>query len=109
MLTATKLIKRTPLFGRMFQVDESSDLEEINSWPALMIMTSFVWLAIAGLLGLVMPVTQILDLDSSLFYTAITAHGAALVFPFVFQLMVGVSLHRAASCLGKPISACCRH
>ena len=51
-----------------------------------------------------MPVTQILGLQSNLFYTALTAHGAALAFPFLFQLMVGVSLHRAGSCVGKPVT-----
>jgi len=86
----------------MFNVDTSTGLEELNSWPALMIMSSFVWMAIAVLLGIAMPLTQMLGLDSSLFYTAITAHGAAMAFPFIFQLMVGVSLHRAGGCLGKP-------
>lgn len=88
----------------MFNVDTDTGLEEINAWPGLMIMISFVWLLIAGLLGVAMPVTQIFELDSSLFYGAITAHGAALAFPFTFQLMVGVSLHRAASCLGTPVT-----
>ena len=44
---------------RCSDVDETTGLEEINAWPALMVMTSFVWLAVAGLLGLVMPLTQI--------------------------------------------------
>lgn len=104
MLNATTVIQRTPLFGRMFSVEESTGLAEINTWPGLMVMTSFVWLLVAGLLGLLMPLTQLLNLQSNLFYTAITAHGAALAFPFVFQLMVGVSLHRAGGCLGKPAS-----
>jgi hypothetical protein len=47
----------------MFAVDKSTGLEEINAWPALMIMSSFVWLVVAGLLGLVMPATQIFDLE----------------------------------------------
>jgi cytochrome c oxidase subunit 1 len=88
----------------MFTVDKSSGLEEINAWPALMIMTSFVWLAVAGLLGLVMPATQLFDLDSGLFYTTLTLHGAALAFPFSFQLMVGVGLHRSGGCVGKPVT-----
>ena len=104
MLSATAIVQRTPLLGRMFNIDTNTGLEEISSWPGLMIMTSFVWLAIAGLLGVAMPVTQIFELDSSLFYLAITAHGAALAFPFLFQLMVGVSLHREASCLGSPVT-----
>ena len=63
MSVAATLIERTPLFGRMFAIDKSTGLEEINAWPALMIMASFVWLAVAGLLGLVMPATQLFDLD----------------------------------------------
>lgn len=104
MLSSTKVIQATPLFGRMFKVDTDTGLEEINSWPGLMVMFSFLWLLIAGLLGVAMPVTQIFELDTSLFYMALTAHGAALAFPFTFQLMAGVSLHRAGSCLGRPIT-----
>ena len=104
MLDAATVIQRTPLLGAMFRVDKTTGLDEINSWPALMIMASFVWLAVAGLLGVLMPLTQILGLQSNLFYTALTAHGAALAFPFLFQLMVGVSLHRAGSCVGKPVT-----
>ncbi len=103
-MSIAAVIHRTPVVGRMFGVEESTGLAEINAWPALMIMTSFVWLAIAGLLGLLMPAIQLLDLDTNHFYTAITLHGAALAFPFLFQLMVGISLHRAGSCLGKPAS-----
>jgi len=104
MLISTSIIRRTPFFGKMLNVDTSTGLEEINAWPALMIMASFIWLCAAVLLGISMPLTQILELDSSLFYTAITAHGAAMAFPFTFQLMVGVSLHRAAGCVGKPVT-----
>lgn len=101
---ASTLVERTPLFGRMFAVDKSTGLEEINAWPALMIMASFVWLAVAGLLGLVMPATQLFNLNTDLFYTTLTLHGAALAFPFTFQLMIGVGLHRAAGCVGKPVT-----
>jgi cytochrome c oxidase subunit 1 len=104
MTIASAIIARTPVFGPMFAVDKRSGLEEINAWPALMIMASFVWLAVAGLLGLVMPVTQLLKLDTNLFYLSLTAHGAALAFPFTFQLMIGVGLHRAAGCVGKPVT-----
>jgi len=104
MIAATTIVQRIPVLGRMFGVDTSTGLEEINAWPTLMVMTSFIWLAVAGLLGLVMPATQFLDLDTNLYYTALTAHGAALAFPFVFQLMAGVSLHRMGSCLGKPVT-----
>lgn len=102
-IAATAIIERTPFFGRMLSVDRSTGLEEINAWPALMIMASFVWLAVAGLLGVLMPLTQIMEVKSDLFYTALTAHGAALAFPFGFQLMVGVSLHRSGGCVGKPV------
>ncbi|PWB41112.1 MAG: hypothetical protein C3F19_07140, partial [Rhodocyclales bacterium] len=91
-------------FGKMFAVDKSTGLEEINAWPALMIMSSFVWLVVAGLLGLVMPATQIFDLSSDHFYTTLTLHGAALTFPFSFQLMMGVGLHRSGGCVGKPVT-----
>lgn len=104
MTIASAIIQNTPIFGRMFSVDKSTGLEEINSWPALMIMTSFIWLAVAGILGLAMPATQILELNTDWFYTALTLHGAALAFPFTFQLMVGVGLHRAGGCVGKPIT-----
>ncbi len=104
MSIATTLVKSTPIFGKMFAVDKSTGLEEINAWPALMIMSSFVWLVVAGLLGLVMPATQIFDLSSDHFYTTLTLHGAALTFPFSFQLMMGVGLHRSGGCVGKAIT-----
>jgi cytochrome c oxidase subunit 1 len=104
MTIATAIVKGTPVFGRMFSVDTSTGLEEINAWPALMIMASFIWLAVAGLLGLVMPATQIFNLDSGHFYTTLTLHGAALAFPFSFQLMIGVGLHRSGGCVGKAIT-----
>lgn len=104
MLSATKILRNTPLFNRMFAPEQGSDLEEINSWPALIIITSFVWLAIAGLLGVAMPIIQRMDLGTDLFYMALTAHGAALAFPFAFQLMVGISLHRSGGCVGKPVT-----
>jgi len=103
MTNAVSILQRIPLFGTMFSIDKETGLEDINMWPGLMVMTSFIWLAVAGLLGVAMPLTQVLGLPSDLFYTALTAHGAALAFPFVFQLMVGVSLHRAGSCMGKPV------
>lgn len=104
MTIASTMVQGTPLFGAMFRVDKSTGLEEINAWPALMIMASFVWLAVAGLLGLAMPATQVLDLPTDWYYTALTAHGAALAFPFTFQLMIGVGLHRAGGCVGKPVT-----
>ncbi len=104
MVKATAIVSSIPIFGRMFKVDTSTGLEEINSWPALMILTSFIWLAVAGLLGVAMPLIQLLELDTDLFYTALTAHGAALAFPFTFQLMVGMGLHRTAGCVGKPLT-----
>ena len=104
MLSATTIIQKIPLFGGMFSVDRSTGLEEINSWPALMILTSFIWLAVAGLLGVAMPLVQLLGINTNLFYMSLTAHGAALAFPFVFQLMIGVGLHRLGSCVGKPIT-----
>ncbi len=104
MSIASTIVRNTPIFGKMFTVDKSTGLEEINAWPALMIMASFVWLAVAGLLGLVMPATQLFDLSSDHFYTTLTLHGAALTFPFSFQLMMGVGLHRSGGCVGKPVT-----
>lgn len=104
MLLPTAMIRRTPIFGRMFNVDTSTGLEELSAWPALMLMASFLWLAIAILMGIAMPLTQILELDSGLYYTAITAHGAAMAFPFLFQLMAAVAMHRAGGCLGTPVT-----
>jgi cytochrome c oxidase subunit 1 len=104
MSIASAIVQNTPIFGKMFTVDKSTGLEEINAWPALMIMASFVWLAVAGLLGLVMPATQIFDLSSDHFYTTLTLHGAALCFPFSFQLMMGVGLHRSGGCVGKAVT-----
>ena len=104
MSIATTIVRNTPVFGKMFAVDTSTGLEEINAWPALMIMSSFVWLVVAGLLGLVMPTTQIFDLSSDHFYTTLTLHGAALTFPFSFQLMMGVGLHRSGGCVGKGVT-----
>ncbi len=101
-MNTVAVIQNFPVFGRMFNIDKSTGLEEVNSWPGLMVLTSFVWLLIAGLLGVLMPATQIFQLDTNIFYSALTLHGAALSFPFLFQLMVGMSLHRAGSCLGKP-------
>ncbi len=104
MISATSIVSSIPVFGRMFKVDTSHGLEDINGWPAAMVMASFIWLSVAVLLGISLPLTQMLGLDASLFYTAITAHGAAMAFPFVFQLMAGVGLHRMAGCLGKPVT-----
>ena len=104
MVTATSMIQGVPLFGRMFSVDTEHGLEDINAWPAMMVMASLIWLSAAILLGIALPVTQIFGLDSALFYTAMTGHGAAMAFPFLFQLMAGVGLHRAAGCLGKPVT-----
>ncbi len=104
MSIASTIVQKTPIFGRMFTVDESTGLGEINAWPALMIMTSFIWLVVAGLFGLVMPATQIFELNPNHFYTSLTLHGAALAFPFSFQLMMGVGLHRSGGCVGKPIT-----
>lgn len=104
MSIASTIVQNTPIFGKMFSVDKSTGLEEINAWPALMIMASFIWLAVAGLLGFVMPATQIFALDTGWFYMTLTLHGAALAFPFGFQLMVGVGLHRSGGCVGKPIT-----
>lgn len=104
MSSATTIVQHVPVLGRMFAVDKSTGLEEINAWPAVMVMTSFVWLAVAGLLGVAMPLVQLLGLNTNLFYAALTAHGAALAFPFAFQLMVGVSLHRLGGCVGRPVT-----
>ena len=101
MSAASAIIQKTPIFGKMFKVDTKNGLEAINAWPALIVMTSFVWLGIAALLGLLMPVIQYYELNTNLFYTSLTLHGAAMAFPFAFQLMVGVSLHRAGGCQGK--------
>lgn len=100
----TSLVQRTPFFGRMMTPDESTGLGELNAWPALMIMSSFIWLAFAIVFGLSMPVVQILELDPNLFYSAITVHGALMAFPVVFQLMAGVGMHRAGGCLGTPVT-----
>ena len=100
MSIANTLIQKAPFFGRMFQVEEN-ELNPINSWPALMAMTSLVWLSIAAVLGLSMPAIQLFDLGSHWYYQNITLHGAAMAFPFAFQLMVAMSLHRAGACLGK--------
>lgn len=104
MLTASAIVHNTPFFGRMFDVDRSTGLEDINAWPSLMVMSSFVWLVAALVLGLMMPTVQWFEFNSNLFYTAITAHGAAMAFPFTFQLMMGISLHRAGGCMGKKAS-----
>ncbi|MBK6400484.1 MAG: cbb3-type cytochrome c oxidase subunit I [Rhodocyclaceae bacterium] len=104
MSIASTIVNGTPIFGKIFSVDRSTGLEEINAWPALMIMSSFVWLVVAGLLGLVMPTTQIFDLSTDHFYTTLTLHGAALTFPFSFQLMMGVGLHRSGGCVGKAVT-----
>jgi len=104
MSLANSIVSSVPVFGRMFKVESEPELNDINQWPAAMIMASFIWFSVAMLLGIAMPLTQMLGMDASLFYTAITAHGAAMAFPYVFQLMMGVGLHRAAGCLGKPVA-----
>ena len=103
MSTAASIIQNTPILGKMFKVNGNDELTSINAWPSIIVMTSFVWLAIALLLGLSMPVIQYYGLNIFLFefYTALTLHGAAMTFPFAFSLMVGVSLHRAGACMGK--------
>ena len=104
MSFASSMVASVPVFGRMFKLEGEPELEPINAWPAAMIMASFMWFSVAVLLGISLPLTQMLGFDTSLFYTAVTAHGAAMAFPYVFQLMMGVGLHRAAGCLGKPIT-----
>lgn len=34
MSIASTLVQNTPIFGKMFTVDKSTGLEEINAWPA---------------------------------------------------------------------------
>lgn len=100
MSIAIKIIEKTPFFGDMLKV-EDNELNPINAWPALIAMTSLVWLAIAAVIGLSMPTIQFFDLGPNWYYKNITLHGAAMAFPFAFQLMVAISLHRAGACLGK--------
>ncbi len=104
MSFATSVVNNTPIFGKMIAVDKSTGLEDINAWPALMIMSSFIWLVVAGVLGLVLPATQIFQAGEDHYYTAMTLHAAALVFPFSVQLMMGVGLHRSGGCVGKAIT-----
>ena len=63
MSTAAKMIQGTPVLGKMFKVNGNDDLASINAWPSLIIMTSFVWLAIALLLGVSMPIIQYFGLN----------------------------------------------
>ncbi|MCP4432914.1 MAG: hypothetical protein GY806_18230, partial [Gammaproteobacteria bacterium] len=100
MSAAIGIIDRVPFFGHMFKM-QSNELNPVNAWPSLMSMTAFVWFAIAAVLGISMPAIQFLDLGSNWYYQNITLHGAAMAFPFAFQLMVAMSLHRAGACLGK--------
>ena len=58
MSTAASMIQGTPILGKMFKVNGNDELTSINAWPSIIVMTSFVWLAIALLLGLSMPVIQ---------------------------------------------------
>ncbi|MDX1593843.1 MAG: cbb3-type cytochrome c oxidase subunit I [Gammaproteobacteria bacterium] len=100
MSTAINAIERVPFFGGMFRM-ESNELNPVNVWPSLISMTAFIWFAIAAVIGLSMPAIQFMDLGANWYYQNITLHGAAMTFPFAFQLMVGMSLHRAGACLGK--------
>ena len=100
MSAAIAVLDRVPLFGGMFQV-EDNELNPVNAWPSLMSMTAFVWFAIAAVLGVSMPAIQLLDMGTNWYYQNLTLHGAAMAFPFAFQLMVAMSLHRAGACLGK--------
>jgi len=100
MSTAINIIGNVPVFGGMFKV-EDNELNPVNAWPSLMAMTSFVWLFIAAILGISMPAIQFMDFGSNWYYQNLTLHGAAMAFPFAFQLMVAMSLHRAGACLGK--------
>ena len=104
MSLPASIVASVPVFGTMFKLEEKDEFEAINAWPAAMIMASFIWFTAAVLIGISMPLVQMLGLDTSLFYTAITAHGAAMAFPYVFQLMMGVGLHRSGGCLGKPVT-----
>ena len=101
MTIANTLISRTPIFGKMFFYSNEPDKKSVGDWPRLMIMASFVWLSVALLLGLSMPLLQFLGLDAGYYYMALTAHGGAMAFPFLFQFMVGLSMHRMAKCMGK--------
>ena len=86
MSAAIKIIDKVPFFGGMFQV-ESNELNPVNAWPSLIAMTSFVWFAIAAILGVSMPAIQFMELGANWYYQNITLHGAAMAFPFAFQLM----------------------
>ena len=67
MSTAASIIQKTPVFGKMFKVNGNDELTSINAWPSLIVMTSFVWLAIALLLGVCMPIIQYFGLNIFLF------------------------------------------
>lgn len=82
---------------------ESYGLEDLTSVPTIMVLSAGVWFFIAGLFGLVLPAGQFIHLGPKPYYISLTAHGAAMAFPFLFQFMVGVSLLRAGGCLGKPV------
>ena len=58
MSTAASMIQGTPILGKMFKANGNDELASINAWPSLIIMTSFVWLAIALLRGVCMPIIQ---------------------------------------------------
>ncbi len=100
MSAAIKIIEKVPFFGSMFKV-EDNELNPVNAWPSLIAMTSFIWLAIAAVLGVSMPAIQFIEFGPNWYYKNLTLHGAAMTFPFAFQLMVAMSLHRAGACLGK--------
>ena len=67
MSTAASIIQNTPILGKMFKVNGNDELTSINAWPSIIVKTSFVWLAIAMLLGLSLPVIQYYGLNIFLF------------------------------------------
>ncbi|WP_448594806.1 cbb3-type cytochrome c oxidase subunit I [Thermoflexus hugenholtzii] len=74
-------------------------LERLSWW---LIVTALVWFAAGGILGLFLPALQAFAPQGGaarLYTIALTGHGVAFVFGGLFQLMAGLSLLQARSCM----------
>jgi len=77
-------------------------MERRSRYPWLLVATSFVWFAVGGAMGLLLPSFQASSAPSLMrpYTVLLTGHGVAMTFGGLFQLMAGLSLARAGACAG---------
>lgn len=74
----------------------------LDRTPWWFIVAGLIWSALGGSFGLLLPALQTFapgGIAARLYTIALTGHGVAFVFGGLFQLMVGLSLTQARSCM----------